>query len=375
MKKQRGFAPVFIVLALLVLGIIVGGAFYLGKQTNKPSTQSLSNINSITSTSPAITLTSDVTNNWKTYTNKQFEFEFKYPSTYLVNDSNFKITNEVDSNFYSLEIIDSVYTTKGQTPGISLRAIKTTKSVDQFIKDDFQKELNSWEELKKELQQYNDAPNPKIISTQDATNGVISAKKVERVKASNAPNNEEIQYYFKKDDVLYILSAHYGSNDEDSRKSGGMEKTYINKVFKTFAFLSKTQTTSNNEILNILPQWTTPMVWSDKKRDTWQNYRLTDDKGNTVQEISLSGYSATTYAKDKSEDKINPLFFDQKSPLRSQGWVEDIGNGAGGPGRLINVIKKDQNGKRKVIIVDQGAGANNVGMKFIVFESDEFSLQ
>lgn len=74
---QKGFALIYILVGILVLGIVIGGVYYLGKISNKPIPTSQV---SVTST-PKVT---DETANWKTYTNNTYGYEIKFPDNYAV---------------------------------------------------------------------------------------------------------------------------------------------------------------------------------------------------------------------------------------------------------------------------------------------------
>jgi hypothetical protein len=81
---KKGFAPIIIVLALLVLGGLVGGVLYLGRLANQrpPQQQSTSFPTSQLQVSPAPTSPQDTTANWKTYEDTDHHFKFQYPNTY-----------------------------------------------------------------------------------------------------------------------------------------------------------------------------------------------------------------------------------------------------------------------------------------------------
>lgn len=85
---QKGFVPILILLGVLVIAGLVGGAFYLGKSANLQKTAPGPVITPQTQTpSPKVsalplqTLTpiTDETTTWKTYTNSKIGFEIKYP--------------------------------------------------------------------------------------------------------------------------------------------------------------------------------------------------------------------------------------------------------------------------------------------------------
>ncbi len=73
---QRGFAPIIILFVILVIAIIVGGAYYLGKSSQVfPQLPQATPIVNQTSPSPVVNQTA----NWQTYTDKNLNFTFKYP--------------------------------------------------------------------------------------------------------------------------------------------------------------------------------------------------------------------------------------------------------------------------------------------------------
>ncbi|MBI2020732.1 hypothetical protein HYS94_04985 [Candidatus Daviesbacteria bacterium] len=75
---QKGFAPLLIIVGILVVGLIAGGAYYLGSVgAPKPQTP-------VVNQTPQPT--ADETANWKTYTNENLEFTIKYPSDWTVHE-------------------------------------------------------------------------------------------------------------------------------------------------------------------------------------------------------------------------------------------------------------------------------------------------
>jgi len=75
--KQNGFAPILILIAIVVVGAI-GGAYYLGtKKAPEPQTSTTSS--PAVQTTPSPSSTPDETADWKTYTNTKIGFVIKYP--------------------------------------------------------------------------------------------------------------------------------------------------------------------------------------------------------------------------------------------------------------------------------------------------------
>ncbi|MCL4365813.1 hypothetical protein M1437_01135 [Patescibacteria group bacterium] len=80
LNKQRGFTPILILVGVVIVGGLLGGAYFFGKsQVAKPQTQNQVVSQTplpVVSTKPASS--SDETANWKTYSNN--DLSFKYPS-------------------------------------------------------------------------------------------------------------------------------------------------------------------------------------------------------------------------------------------------------------------------------------------------------
>lgn len=84
MNKQKGFVQ-FIILGVVVLAVVAAGAFYLGKQTSTrpvlPQDQVLT-----PQATPSFSPTADEAANWKTYTNSEYNFSFKYPPLWNIKE-------------------------------------------------------------------------------------------------------------------------------------------------------------------------------------------------------------------------------------------------------------------------------------------------
>lgn len=78
---QKGLGVIYILVGVLILGLVVGGAYYLGKQTPTSKTPNPVVISQTPTPSPS---PSDETANWQTYTNTKYNFSIKYPLDWLI---------------------------------------------------------------------------------------------------------------------------------------------------------------------------------------------------------------------------------------------------------------------------------------------------
>ncbi len=107
--KQKGFAPILILVGILMLLGAAGGAYYLGRQTSLSSHQQnlIITSDSYSQASPSASVSpspADETASWKIYTSQRLSF--KYPAIYTVkeNDPNFFVLLSNPANPQSVEI-------------------------------------------------------------------------------------------------------------------------------------------------------------------------------------------------------------------------------------------------------------------------------
>ena len=95
MPNQKGFSKIAIIIIVLIL---IGGAYFVfSKKDRSVSIQDVTNQNSQSDNSPTDQLSMD---NWKTYRNEQYDFEFKYPLAWILRDGNKDYKPTGLNNFY-----------------------------------------------------------------------------------------------------------------------------------------------------------------------------------------------------------------------------------------------------------------------------------
>src|SRR3989344_8376408 len=89
MVSQKGFGIIYILVGILILAGLVGGAFYLGQKTSKTSQDQTS----ITQPTFQPSATSDEMANWKTYENPTYKYSLRIPSNWVIDFDNAKKNN------------------------------------------------------------------------------------------------------------------------------------------------------------------------------------------------------------------------------------------------------------------------------------------
>lgn len=116
---QRGFSPILILVGILIIVAVTGGAFYFGRQTTKP--QFISN--------PEVSPSPAETANWKTYTSS-FGYSFKYPS-----ELNLTSGSSVTSYAYDAQLAGDNYNLAFCKPNYC-----EISKIDQILSPNFIKE-------------------------------------------------------------------------------------------------------------------------------------------------------------------------------------------------------------------------------------------
>lgn len=248
--RQSG-GNIILIFILVIISLALGAAGLLayqkygGQLTQVPSAVS-SSIPSQAATTPILTeVPTDVTptpntfqapGDWKTYKNEEFGLSFSYPSNFQIDTQPIKTDYYVDGEISLwLTLTQNIYTKMAQNPAINLKIVKTSNTVEQMLA--FVQQKNQEGEAAMQDPQsigYGQKP-PKINSTEKVL-GRIETTKVDRYSGPGAPNANLLEYYFKYNDHIFILSANFGTYNSDLKQDGTIEKELLPQILFTFKF-------------------------------------------------------------------------------------------------------------------------------------------
>ncbi len=148
---QRGFAPILILVGILILGLVAGGVYYswTGKSANPippptPVVTSVSQPSSASQATPIPSPDSDETANWKTYTDSTLVASFKYPSNWTLNSGRYGISTPTIKDDWYIDVSDPNYgdsTCRGDCPvfNVTVSVYNNDQNLDlaSYIKKDF----------------------------------------------------------------------------------------------------------------------------------------------------------------------------------------------------------------------------------------------
>lgn len=175
----------------------------------------------------------------KIYKDGVYRFELEYPDGYhiledLLSTNKYKLPAEEES-MYALWIVREKYIYPAQNPGIELFIVSTSKTIEEYLQARQQKINKSWQEYLAGFpsRTYQNSQIPGIISINDYQGKFISAKYTVERGIPSVPFPNMDRFYFKKDNILYILSAQYYSKEGEESL---IEKETLVKIFNTFKF-------------------------------------------------------------------------------------------------------------------------------------------
>lgn len=215
---QKGQTPVLILVGILIIMAVAGGAYYLGKsQAPKPKPQNSVVTSQTPQSTPISFLTPDLTINWKQYLGS--DFTFKYPSSWTFGAS--------DPTYISL--LDPKYSDpncRGDCPvfTIDFHVQKNLNNLD--LETIIQ---NNYKSVAGLTGDYNK------VKTEDFTdkNGVHYKK------AIGIPGGGFYQLYTLKNNKIYILSPGAGVNgmlDDESDPKVKTDLEIFDQILSTFKF-------------------------------------------------------------------------------------------------------------------------------------------
>lgn len=239
----------FLIFGLLFLAIgFFIGYLYGHKQISVPVTPSIPSstlptvVPTVIPTSVSTSVpTQTPTPVGKMYRDGVYKFEFEYPTGYhiledFLSTNKYTVPKDEESPTHALWIVREKYKNISQNPGIELFLVSTSKTIEEYLQARQEKLKTSWQELLAGFPSgtYQDAQEPAIISTNDYQGKFISAKQTVEKSAPNAPFQDLVRFYFKKGDILFILSARY--DERDGIEESLIDKETVTKIFNTFKF-------------------------------------------------------------------------------------------------------------------------------------------
>lgn len=125
MNKQKGLAPILIV---ILIALAIGGYLIYQKQTKPVSvSQPVTQSSPSSAVSPVPNGTGETTN-WKTYTNKEYGYYLKYPSSWIINEEATKspVFSKIKINLNESSDIPSFTITVGKQNSLIKKGLNKT---------------------------------------------------------------------------------------------------------------------------------------------------------------------------------------------------------------------------------------------------------
>lgn len=303
---QKGQAVILVLVGILVLAAVAGGAYYLGQQnSSQPENKPVILENQKTPTPPSVK-DEDETVDWKTYTNSENGFLVKYPNDWTVN-----IVAGVPVNVFNI-----IFARERLPEALDENDLKRIKySIEVWI----DKEGKTLEDVVKE----NDAFKAR------------SGYKREEVVFNNLPAYKitNTGFDFPRDRIVvakgnsvYSISLNYLLNEEAIKQEA---QTLFGQILSTFKILDQSSAGEKSYPSELQDYPIYPNAQFIKKENNSYIFSSTD----TFDEV------AGWYSKDKS----------------GLGWKQIGGSGAEGGGTA-----EYKNGQRYFLLNLQGGLGGNV---------------
>ena len=218
---QKGFAPAYFLIGILVILAVVGGVYYLNKSSAK-SVLPKSQVSVSPTAQPTTSATDSAeTINWKIYTNKIMNYSISYPSGWKI--------EQIGADYgVNIAIVDA--------NGIKIVYIISTKNEDNLTLDNSYKAIFCFES----------SCNPILSSDEKIIN-----KSVVKIGNQNALTvNTQIQgetkkhYFFESNNIITVFEV-LTSNDKTLQS--------VNQILSTFNFSDQ-----NKAVCGSCPQFMPP---------------------------------------------------------------------------------------------------------------------
>lgn len=292
--REKGFAPLLIIISVAALAILIGGyLIYSGKI----------NLDKLLLPPPPIYTTKYETANWKTYTNKDYSFFFKYPAQFTLKED-IKIQQD-SKTIYTLLF----YTEDQKYSGYSVQIHKAPKKT---ILQEFPQEFR---------QQALSIPIKALSNTQGAD---------EAARAENTQDGykSEIRYFRVGDNFFVIGPIYQDSNSDDKIWNYPVLETVVfNKesttptseeirgfsIYPGSKFVEKVVTEPCNEKNNFggMMCGSTVYTWTSDEADKVYDYYHNDPEGSGWKISGGAGSynDAQNYGTNSSIKKDNLMYF------------------------------------------------------------------
>lgn len=293
--KSSHLLPI-ILSSLITVLVLVGGYFlFLNNNpkniTTNPSPTPISSINPSASVDPIST--------WKTYTNNTHKITFKYPQTWILDDStaneplNARIQLTKDQAFISMQLkLDGIGGSGRNYQGVpyEFAGLKLYK----YHVDNTYNNTQGW-------------------GITDSLNQSLG--------------------FFVYSGKPYSITLTY----PNALLNTPEEKSLLAEFDQILATFKYSQLTSDDNILQIIPYLTNPMLWTFEKEGT-----LADAAGKEIQ-----GTLITSMVASKEQNKLARFLVTDSPLVTKYGWKEDPSGMGDGVGESLSTYLK---GSQKLII-------------------------
>ncbi|CAN5315025.1 hypothetical protein BH10PAT1_BH10PAT1_1380 [soil metagenome] len=223
-KPKSNLLMIGLGLIILVLLLVSGYLGYQNMQLQKEVTSMKTADKMMVETSPNPVATTDPTNGWKTYTNSDFNFSFKYPTNFEVNDG---------SNENGLFVTAQVSGIETVPHGSFSVTTDKNSGIDSIINDLYNLSNNG------------SYKSPTSVSTytrnQDINIGGIIAHIYTETgnTVADAPIDHSNIILIQRDNKYYVISYWYNDTSNlsnDSVEYGISYQNILNQILSTFKF-------------------------------------------------------------------------------------------------------------------------------------------